>query len=126
MIHALTVQMMPFHIKGHYGLGVLGRWVVEDWSACSKTCGKLGYQSRGVQCMQALNNGTNRPVHTKYCMEERPEMRRTCNRSACPAQWRTGAWSQVGQRRQTLTGMVLRSHLGTVQDVSLQVDGELK
>ncbi|XP_062331564.1 A disintegrin and metalloproteinase with thrombospondin motifs 3 isoform X1 [Osmerus eperlanus] len=69
-------------------------WVVEDWSPCSKTCGKLGYQSRGVQCMQALNNGTNRPVHTKYCMEERPEMRRACNRSACPAQWRTGAWSQ--------------------------------
>uniref|UniRef100_UPI003AAB6866 A disintegrin and metalloproteinase with thrombospondin motifs 14 isoform X1 n=1 Tax=Centroberyx gerrardi TaxID=166262 RepID=UPI003AAB6866 len=69
-------------------------WVVEEWSPCSKTCGKLGYQSRAVQCMQALQNGTNRPVHTKHCTEDRPEMRRACNHTICPAQWRTGAWSQ--------------------------------
>uniref|UniRef100_A0A667XKX3 ADAM metallopeptidase with thrombospondin type 1 motif 14 n=1 Tax=Myripristis murdjan TaxID=586833 RepID=A0A667XKX3_9TELE len=69
-------------------------WVVEEWSPCSKTCGKLGYQSRVVQCMQALHNGTNRPVHTKHCTEPRPEMRRACNNTVCPTQWRTGAWSQ--------------------------------
>ncbi|XP_050980652.1 A disintegrin and metalloproteinase with thrombospondin motifs 3 isoform X4 [Labeo rohita] len=69
-------------------------WVVEEWGPCSKSCGKLGYQSRLVQCMQPLQNGTNRPVHTKYCTEERPETRRACNTSACPSQWRTGAWSQ--------------------------------
>ncbi|KAM4525445.1 A disintegrin and metalloproteinase with thrombospondin motifs 14 isoform 1-T1 [Odontesthes bonariensis] len=69
-------------------------WVVEDWSPCSKTCGKLGYQARVVQCMQPLNNGTNRPVHSKHCTDSRPEMRRVCNYTACPAQWRTGAWSQ--------------------------------
>ncbi|XP_036393537.1 A disintegrin and metalloproteinase with thrombospondin motifs 14 isoform X2 [Megalops cyprinoides] len=69
-------------------------WVVEEWGPCSKTCGKLGYQTRVVQCVQALQNGTNRTVHTKYCTEERPETRRPCNRSTCPAQWRTGAWSQ--------------------------------
>uniref|UniRef100_A0A4W5R8B6 PLAC domain-containing protein n=1 Tax=Hucho hucho TaxID=62062 RepID=A0A4W5R8B6_9TELE len=44
--------------------------------------------------MQALHNGTNRTVHTKYCTEDRPETRKVCNPSACPAQWRTGAWSQ--------------------------------
>ncbi|XP_043086985.1 A disintegrin and metalloproteinase with thrombospondin motifs 14 isoform X3 [Puntigrus tetrazona] len=69
-------------------------WVVEEWGPCIKSCGKLGYQSRVVQCMQPLQNGTNRPVHTKYCSEERPETRRACNSSACPPQWRTGAWSQ--------------------------------
>uniref|UniRef100_A0A8C2EIR7 ADAM metallopeptidase with thrombospondin type 1 motif, 14 n=1 Tax=Cyprinus carpio TaxID=7962 RepID=A0A8C2EIR7_CYPCA len=69
-------------------------WVLEEWGPCSKTCGKLGYQSRVVQCMQPLQNGTNRPVHTKYCSEERPETRRACNSSACPSPWRTGAWSQ--------------------------------
>uniref|UniRef100_A0A672PEE4 ADAM metallopeptidase with thrombospondin type 1 motif 14 n=1 Tax=Sinocyclocheilus grahami TaxID=75366 RepID=A0A672PEE4_SINGR len=69
-------------------------WVLEEWGPCSKSCGKLGYQSRVVQCMQPLHNGTNRPVHTKYCSEERPETRRACNSSACPSQWRTGAWSQ--------------------------------
>ncbi|XP_042624120.1 A disintegrin and metalloproteinase with thrombospondin motifs 14 isoform X1 [Cyprinus carpio] len=69
-------------------------WVLEEWGPCSKSCGKLGYQSRVVQCMQPLQNGTNRPVHTKYCSEERPETRRACNSSACPSPWRTGAWSQ--------------------------------
>lgn len=69
-------------------------WVVEEWSPCSKTCGKLGYQSRVVQCMQVLHNGTNRVVHSKHCTDNRPEMRRACNHTVCPAQWRTGAWSQ--------------------------------
>ncbi|XP_069373233.1 A disintegrin and metalloproteinase with thrombospondin motifs 14 isoform X2 [Paralichthys olivaceus] len=69
-------------------------WVVEEWTPCSKTCGKLGYQTRVVQCMQALHNGTNRPVHSKHCTENRPETRRVCNYTTCPAQWRTGAWSQ--------------------------------
>ncbi|XP_022046689.1 A disintegrin and metalloproteinase with thrombospondin motifs 14 isoform X3 [Acanthochromis polyacanthus] len=69
-------------------------WVVEEWSPCSKTCGKLGYQSRVVQCMQVLHNGTNRVVHSKHCTDSRPEMRRACNHTVCPAQWRTGAWSQ--------------------------------
>ncbi|XP_014324665.1 A disintegrin and metalloproteinase with thrombospondin motifs 14 isoform X1 [Xiphophorus maculatus] len=69
-------------------------WVVEDWSPCSKTCGKLGYQTRVVQCMQSLYNGTSRAVHSKHCTGDRPEMRRVCNYTACPAQWRTGAWSQ--------------------------------
>ncbi|MEE6488349.1 hypothetical protein FKM82_015209 [Ascaphus truei] len=69
-------------------------WVAEEWGSCSKTCGKLGVHTRLVQCIQHLQNGTNRTVHTKYCPAERPETRRPCNRSPCPAQWRTGAWSQ--------------------------------
>ncbi|XP_018080891.1 A disintegrin and metalloproteinase with thrombospondin motifs 14 isoform X2 [Xenopus laevis] len=69
-------------------------WVTEEWGACSKSCGKLGVQARLVQCIQHLHNGTNRTIHTKYCTAERPETRRPCNRTPCPAQWRTGAWSQ--------------------------------
>ncbi|XP_040293013.1 LOW QUALITY PROTEIN: A disintegrin and metalloproteinase with thrombospondin motifs 14 [Bufo bufo] len=69
-------------------------WVADEWGLCSKTCGKLGVQTRLVQCIQHLQNGTNRTVHTKYCTAERPEPRRPCNRIPCPAQWRTGAWSQ--------------------------------
>ncbi|KAL6475786.1 hypothetical protein MHYP_G00168260, partial [Metynnis hypsauchen] len=69
-------------------------WVVEEWSPCSKTCGKVGYQARVVQCVQPLQNGTNRPIHTKYCSGERPETRQACGPITCPALWRTGAWSQ--------------------------------
>ncbi|XP_053244492.1 A disintegrin and metalloproteinase with thrombospondin motifs 14 isoform X1 [Podarcis raffonei] len=69
-------------------------WGAEEWGACSKSCGKLGVQVRVVQCTQHLHNGTNRTVHTKYCTGDKPDARRPCSRIPCPAQWRTGAWSQ--------------------------------
>ncbi|XP_029464912.1 A disintegrin and metalloproteinase with thrombospondin motifs 14 isoform X2 [Rhinatrema bivittatum] len=84
-------------------------WVTEEWGACSKTCGKLGVKARLVQCIQQLQNGTSRTVHTKYCSGERPDTRRPCNRLPCPSQWRTGAWSHCSsscgegiQQRQVL------------------------
>ncbi|NXX22808.1 ATS14 metalloproteinase, partial [Podargus strigoides] len=69
-------------------------WVAEEWGTCSRSCGKLGVQARAVQCMQRLQDGTNRTLHTKYCTGQRPETRRPCGRLPCPAQWRTGAWSE--------------------------------
>ncbi|NXY08542.1 ATS14 metalloproteinase, partial [Pteruthius melanotis] len=69
-------------------------WVAEEWGTCSRSCGKLGVQARAVQCVQRLQDGTNRTLHTKYCPGKRPETRRPCSRLPCPAQWRTGAWSE--------------------------------
>lgn len=51
-----------------------------------------------MQCVQRLQDGTNRTLHTKYCPGQRPETRRPCSRLPCPAQWRTGAWSEVSWR----------------------------
>ncbi|KAA8581464.1 hypothetical protein FQN60_003045 [Etheostoma spectabile] len=79
-------------------------WVVEEWSPCSKTCGKLGYQTRAVQCMQPLHNGTNRPCSVTCgegiqqrqvvckasdntigeCEGEKPETVLICKLSSCP------------------------------------------
>ncbi|XP_028824055.1 A disintegrin and metalloproteinase with thrombospondin motifs 3 isoform X3 [Denticeps clupeoides] len=70
------------------------QWISEDWEHCTKTCGMLGFQIRTVRCVQFLVEGGNRTVHSKYCSGERPESRRPCNRLSCPAQWRTGAWSE--------------------------------
>ncbi|XP_062859444.1 A disintegrin and metalloproteinase with thrombospondin motifs 14 [Trichomycterus rosablanca] len=69
-------------------------WMTEDWGPCSKSCGKLGIQSRVVQCVQALPNGTHRVIPTKFCTTEKPHTHRACNTTSCTAQWRTGAWSQ--------------------------------
>ncbi|XP_072881367.1 A disintegrin and metalloproteinase with thrombospondin motifs 14 isoform X1 [Hemitrygon akajei] len=69
-------------------------WLTKEWGPCSKTCGKVGYQVRVVQCIQYLNEGANKTVHAKYCAGERPDNRRPCNRTPCPGLWRTGAWSQ--------------------------------
>ncbi|XP_058399236.1 A disintegrin and metalloproteinase with thrombospondin motifs 14 isoform X3 [Diceros bicornis minor] len=69
-------------------------WVTEEWGACSRSCGKLGVQTRGVQCLLPLSNGTHKAVPAKACSRDRPEARRPCFRVPCPAQWRMGAWSQ--------------------------------
>lgn len=79
----------------HMSCFSLTRWVTGDWEPCSKSCGKTGYQVRSVRCIQPLHDNTNRSVHTKYCNNDRPEGRRSCNRELCPAQWRIGPWSQV-------------------------------
>uniref|UniRef100_A0A672J5U8 ADAM metallopeptidase with thrombospondin type 1 motif, 3 n=1 Tax=Salarias fasciatus TaxID=181472 RepID=A0A672J5U8_SALFA len=70
------------------------QWISDEWEHCTKTCGSLGFQIRTVRCMQFLHDGNNRSIHSKYCSGEKPESRRPCNRVACPAQWRTGAWSE--------------------------------
>uniref|UniRef100_A0A8C6W6E8 ADAM metallopeptidase with thrombospondin type 1 motif 14 n=1 Tax=Nannospalax galili TaxID=1026970 RepID=A0A8C6W6E8_NANGA len=69
-------------------------WVAEEWGTCSRSCGKLGVQTRGVQCLLLLSNGTHKAMPAKACLSDRPEARRPCLRVPCPAQWRTGAWSQ--------------------------------
>ncbi|XP_071340003.1 A disintegrin and metalloproteinase with thrombospondin motifs 3 isoform X2 [Trachinotus anak] len=85
------------------------QWVSEDWEYCTKTCSSLGFQIRTVRCVQLLHDGTNRSVHSKYCSGEKPESRRPCNRVPCPAQWRTGAWSECsvtcgeGMERRSVT-----------------------
>ncbi|XP_018891064.4 A disintegrin and metalloproteinase with thrombospondin motifs 14 isoform X1 [Gorilla gorilla gorilla] len=69
-------------------------WVTEEWGACSRSCGKLGVQTRGIQCLLPLSNGTHKAMPAKACARDRPEARRPCLRVPCPAQWRLGAWSQ--------------------------------
>lgn len=55
----------------------------------------MGVQTRGVQCLLPLSNGTHKAMPAKACPGDRPEARRPCFRVPCPAQWRMGAWSQV-------------------------------
>ncbi|KAJ8785246.1 hypothetical protein J1605_007465 [Eschrichtius robustus] len=69
-------------------------WAAEEWEHCTKTCGSSGYQLRAVRCLQPSHDGTNRSVHSKYCVGGRPESRRPCNRVPCPAQWKTGPWNE--------------------------------
>ncbi|KAI4873523.1 hypothetical protein NFI96_011354 [Prochilodus magdalenae] len=69
-------------------------WVTGDWEECSKSCGKTGTQTRPVRCVRPQPDGTQKTINSKYCNDDRPEGRRSCNRHLCPAQWRTGPWSQ--------------------------------
>nr|XP_055035395.1 A disintegrin and metalloproteinase with thrombospondin motifs 2 isoform X1 [Misgurnus anguillicaudatus] len=69
-------------------------WVTGEWEECSKSCGKTGTQTRPVRCVRAEMDGSFKAINAKYCNDDRPEGRRSCNRQLCPAQWRTGPWSQ--------------------------------
>lgn len=71
-------------------------WVSGEWEECSKSCGKSGTHTRPVRCVRAELDGSYKAINAKYCNDDRPEGRRACNRHLCPAQWRTGPWSQVG------------------------------
>ncbi|XP_051537327.1 A disintegrin and metalloproteinase with thrombospondin motifs 2-like [Myxocyprinus asiaticus] len=69
-------------------------WVTGEWEECSKSCGKTGSQTRPVRCVRPELDGSYKSINAKYCNDDRPEGRRSCNRHLCPAQWRTGPWSQ--------------------------------
>ncbi|KAG9346733.1 hypothetical protein JZ751_007047 [Albula glossodonta] len=67
-----------------------------EWEPCSKSCGKSGTQTRSVRCIQQLQDGTNRSIHSKQvlcymrdntiglCLDAKPETIRACRLSACP------------------------------------------
>uniref|UniRef100_A0A8C7LAM7 ADAM metallopeptidase with thrombospondin type 1 motif, 2a n=1 Tax=Oncorhynchus kisutch TaxID=8019 RepID=A0A8C7LAM7_ONCKI len=69
-------------------------WITGDWQECSSSCGKTGYQTRSVLCLQPIAGGDQRTIHSKYCNDDRPEGRRPCNRQLCFAKWEVGPWSQ--------------------------------
>ncbi|KAI3374072.1 hypothetical protein L3Q82_022644, partial [Scortum barcoo] len=69
------------------------RWVVGEWEDCSASCGQTGWQRRSVSCQQTSSGGQQRSVNSKLCGEDRPEGKQPCNRSPCPAAWRTGPWT---------------------------------
>ncbi len=74
-------------------------WVTGEWEECSKSCGKTGSQTRLVRCVRPELDGSYKAINAKYCNDDRPEGRRPCNHHLCPAQWRTGPWSQVSRTR---------------------------
>ena len=69
----------------------LYRWVVSDWSVCSRDCAG-GIQKRRVWC----ENKSNAQVKNKMCKHlEKPERRQACNEQDCPPAWHSGKWNEV-------------------------------
>ncbi|XP_050511629.1 A disintegrin and metalloproteinase with thrombospondin motifs 9 isoform X2 [Diabrotica virgifera virgifera] len=72
----------PFHMYNTY------KWVPENWSTCSETCGEGGRRKQQFRCL-------NDAGQENYHMCERslkPNVFAACNQFACP-RWVTGDWS---------------------------------
>lgn len=99
-LHVLTSVHFMSHIRGHVGLFYKCvcplSWVTGNWEDCSASCGQSGWQRRWVSCQQESSRGQQqRSVHSKLCLEDRPDGKQTCNRVPCPAVWRAGPWTPV-------------------------------
>ncbi|PIC23283.1 hypothetical protein B9Z55_017035 [Caenorhabditis nigoni] len=72
-------------------------WFTGDWESCSSTCGDQGQQYRVVYCHQVYANGRRVTVDDGNCTVERPAVKQTCNRFACP-EWQAGPWSACSEK----------------------------
>uniref|UniRef100_A0A8C5V036 ADAM metallopeptidase with thrombospondin type 1 motif 19 n=1 Tax=Microcebus murinus TaxID=30608 RepID=A0A8C5V036_MICMU len=69
------------------------RWMMTEWTPCSRTCGK-GVQSRQVACTQQLSNGTLIRARERDCVGPKPAAAQRCEGQDCMTVWEAGVWSE--------------------------------
>ncbi|XP_078531739.1 A disintegrin and metalloproteinase with thrombospondin motifs 19 [Lissotriton helveticus] len=69
------------------------RWVMTDWTPCSRTCGK-GTQTRQVACTQQLRNTTMIRARERDCHGPKPASMQRCEGQECMTVWEAGVWSE--------------------------------
>ncbi|XP_069481726.1 A disintegrin and metalloproteinase with thrombospondin motifs 19 [Ambystoma mexicanum] len=69
------------------------RWVMTEWTPCSRTCGK-GTQSRQVACTQQLRNTTLVRARERDCPGPKPASAQRCEGQECMTVWEAGVWSE--------------------------------
>ncbi|XP_067839357.1 A disintegrin and metalloproteinase with thrombospondin motifs 19-like [Heptranchias perlo] len=69
------------------------RWMMTEWTPCSRTCGK-GNQGRQVACTQQLRNGTLIRARERDCPGSKPASLQRCEGQDCLTVWEAGIWSE--------------------------------
>ncbi|KAF2982606.1 hypothetical protein EK904_010233 [Melospiza melodia maxima] len=69
------------------------RWMMTEWTPCSRTCGK-GTQNRHVACTQQLRNGTLIRARERDCLGPKPASAQRCEGQDCMTVWEAGVWSE--------------------------------
>ncbi|XP_060617986.2 A disintegrin and metalloproteinase with thrombospondin motifs 19 isoform X1 [Anolis sagrei] len=69
------------------------RWMMTEWTPCSRTCGK-GTQNRQVACTQQLRNGTLIRARERDCVIPKPNAAQRCEGQDCMTVWEAGVWSE--------------------------------
>ena len=71
------------------------RWVTEEWSKCSKTCGG-GKEKRRIRCRQKVSAIKDKKLKKSKCKHlPRPMHIQRCNTQECPPSWHTSKWTKV-------------------------------
>lgn len=69
------------------------RWMMTEWTPCSRTCGK-GTQNRQIACTQQLRNGTLIRARERDCLGPKPASAQRCEGQDCMTVWEAGVWSE--------------------------------
>ncbi|XP_055731523.1 A disintegrin and metalloproteinase with thrombospondin motifs 19-like [Salvelinus fontinalis] len=69
------------------------RWMMTEWTSCSRTCGR-GSQSRQVACTLQLANGTLVKAKDRDCAGPKPAPTQRCEGQDCLTVWEAGVWSE--------------------------------
>ncbi|XP_034146118.1 A disintegrin and metalloproteinase with thrombospondin motifs 19 isoform X3 [Esox lucius] len=69
------------------------RWMMTEWTLCSRTCGK-GSQGRQVACTLQLANGTLVKAKDGDCAGPKPAPTQRCDGQDCLTVWEAGVWSE--------------------------------
>lgn len=70
------------------------RWVTEEWSECSKTCGG-GKKKRRIRCRQKISAFQDKKLKKKKCSHlPKPERVEKCNTQECPPSWHMSKWAK--------------------------------
>ncbi|GFR58696.1 A disintegrin and metalloproteinase with thrombospondin motifs 6-like [Elysia marginata] len=93
------------------------RWLVGQWSDCSKSCGVGGHRTRKVACVQQVGvsgeeesgNSSRLVVDDTDCSGQKPASERECRLKDCPPEWHTFEWSEA-QLLRAVTTIFYPSH----------------
>lgn len=75
------------------------RWIVTDWSPCSKTCG-TGVQTREMKCHEKTSSHHYSEISTSKCdpskLPDVSQLSRKCNQIICKPDWKIeSTWTAV-------------------------------
>lgn len=93
MLRNISLKKLPLQFYPH------------PWSACSKTCGGSGLQSRDIACEITMEKGYTLVVDESFCVRKgltKPIETRDCGYESsaltCPS-WEAGPWQEVWSRQ---------------------------
>lgn len=96
-----TLNSLFFHYVEslNHSHAISPRWIVTDWSPCSKTCG-TGVQTREMKCHEKTSSHHYSEISASKCdpskLPDVSQLSRQCNQIICKPDWKIeSTWTAV-------------------------------